>query len=442
MFVALTALARVPKWFSRAKTWSPWFDDWVQRPPTWLKEYRAAYTRLRRSPYYTHTIGRGFEAQLYCSYDDRSIPELIECLQRLATLSDAQAIKVAVENVDRRMRPQWVKHKGRLDAFARSMQTVLDSPGSAELMSQLRWFYDLEPSKHLDLILVLALIPPHGPKYKGGGNQFDAFMTLGVNLDQTPSKHAQTFFHELAHLAHRHTRYEESFDLGLAAGGTAGSIARSYADEAIASAFGQGLAAERLEPEFDPAKAVFYHHPAIDRIGRGLYQYWRDDRSIRYGNAFGQQLARITLQSYPPTAWTFADYLSRCVLLHTHDQVITILRSTLRPRVSVFKRWVLTVETIPDSYAYHLYKSELILVILPESEMAKRPKMLEQFGTTKSAMHAFLSKHKGGYFWNPDTGKWPLLLITGRDANQMLRSTQSLFSRARKIKPIPGWHAI
>lgn len=267
-------------------------------------------------------------------------------------------------------------------------------------------------------------------------------MTLGVNLDQSPSTHAQTVFHELAHLADRHTRYEEAFDLGLASGGAAGSIARAYADEAIASAFGQGLAAQRFDAAFDPTKAVFYHHPGIHQIGRGLYEYWREHRSIRYGNALGQQMARITLERYPPSAWTFGDYLSRFVLLHTHDQVITILRSTIRPRYSVLKRWVLTLETIPDSYVYHLYKSELLLVILPESEIAKRPKMLQQFGTTKTAMHAFLAKHKGGYFWNPDAGKWPVLLITGRDANQMLRSTHSLFSRARKIKPLPGWHAI
>ncbi len=339
LLVALHDLARVPGSFSAASTWKPWFGDWVTHPPTWLRNYRNAFIRLKRSPYYRHTLGHGYGAFYYCANTDRPIPELIDCLQRLYAPQDSLTIKTAVTHIDERLRVHWAQYQKPMGEFAEKMRLLLHQRPTPQLIQELRWFFDLNPSLKLGFTLVLVVIPPRDPSLIGGGRQHDTVLTLAVNVSSSVAQHAEIVFHELSHLASKHTLYRNAFIQGASTAGISGAITKSYAEEAMASAFGQGLAAARLNPNFDSRKAVFYYHPAIDAIARGLYEYWKVDRSLRFGSAFGAQLAHIVEQSYPQHRWTFEDYLRHFILMHTNDKVLPIIRNAqqmLRSAYTVF----------------------------------------------------------------------------------------------------------
>ncbi|MCB9709227.1 MAG: hypothetical protein H6714_10605 [Myxococcales bacterium] len=437
LMAALEALSGASA-FSGASRWAPWFAPWHKERPAWLKAFAQANWKIKPSPYYRHLIGGGRHYQI-CSYYDISVDALITCLKAMAPPGAHHSIEQAVRKMDERLKPHWDSYFAEFQRFRTDLTTLINSPQSGDLIGMLRHFWDLDVDIPLSFEVVLVLTPPDTKNLLAGGQHNSGYLVIAVNPKADMALHLDVLFHELCHLAGHHSRYAGAFEGGLNEETEGAAIAGRYWNEAIASAFGSGIAAERFFGPFDASKKRFYFHYLIDPLGREFYRYWRHHPQLRFGVESGRAMSVAAQKIYPYSKWKLADHIIRLILIAEDAKIRRIMWQRLHGTIFYnVQRYIVTQDrlflfqekTIPQVFVFH------------KKALLAKPRLLGEAETSVQEVSSVLSHHDAAYYWKTTHEGRRILMLSANSVPALHRSTARLFAQARTLKPQPGWHPI
>jgi hypothetical protein len=209
---------------------------------------------------------------------------------RLELLVSARAAETRV-GVIAHFLPRYEKYfttaKTDLERFSKAAADVIEKKKLSELIDKAAAFYgaDLPPAHKMHFVLIPR---PVAKSRRTNAQQFDNYSVIEVPFGDAPEERLDVVFHEMFHyfyqsaLAERHAAIANAFS---AMRGQNVFNAYSLMDEGLATAFGNGLVAQRLlEPDVFKkrldTKQSFYLDDLIDPVAKAIMPLLEEAKSL------------------------------------------------------------------------------------------------------------------------------------------------------------------
>lgn len=282
----------------------PHLREWLAladgEEPPWLAAYRE------RRDHWTATLrDDGTPAFLACALESETREALDTCLGAVLSAEDLAVARVAIDEADRRIEPHWARLRDHLETLAARMRAGIESDEGRALLALLRHESSLgEIPLRFEVVLVAT---PDDELSRA--QQLGTILPCEVDTNAEAPTLLGIAFHEIAHLAHARSPGRAAMDAAFAAQGDDGVLAAVVWDEAVACAFGNGLAQARFDPDFDPASESYYADPVIDRLGHVLHHEWAGGADVVVGADLATHLSTLVQREVPASERTFDRYL-------------------------------------------------------------------------------------------------------------------------------------
>jgi hypothetical protein len=271
---------------------APWLEAYAGRRPAW---------EVSRRP------GDGAGALTFeaCAWEARELEDAIRCIEGVVGPADREVARTALREADRRMRPRWSEVGTRLARLLTDLEQGMQTEKARDLLRVLRKEAELPADVALSFDVILVAKPPgsHSIAQLTG-----RYLVQEVGEDRTVGALLGIAFHEVAHLAHALSPRRPEMEQAFLRSGDTGRLAGGVWDEVVATAFGNGLAAERMDPAFF-ADRSFYADEWIDTVGHALYREWKAGREVRLGPELAAHLVELVDREWPADQRPVARYL-------------------------------------------------------------------------------------------------------------------------------------
>ncbi|MFO0683132.1 MAG: hypothetical protein U0234_13835 [Sandaracinus sp.] len=277
-----------------------WLDLGNEEEPAWLAAYRE------RRDHWTESVrDDGTPRFLACALESETRETLDTCLAGVLSEDDLAIARAAIDEADRRIAPHWAPMQAQLEALVHAMRDGIASEDGQALLALLRHEATLGDAP-LRFGVVLVATPD---------DELTRAQQVGTLLPCEIDTHAEAptllgiAYHEIAHLAHARSPERAAMDGAFVARGDEGVLAAAVWDEAVACAFGNGLAQARFDPAFVPAEESYYADPVIDRLGHVLQREWAEGADLVVGAALAAHLSELVEREVPASERPLDRYL-------------------------------------------------------------------------------------------------------------------------------------
>lgn len=397
--------------------------------PPWLSSYRAARAELRgqvedEDGWYT-PITR-------CSYEHGDVEEFLRCAKPVAG-EHFPAIEAAVREADRRLSPKWEATANDLAGFAKELERACVGSTADALLAKLREISALPEGVPLSFQVVLVSKPMGG---KNHAHQEGAFLVLEASREMRAARLSSVVFHEIAHLAfHRAPTAVNALEASLAARGDVGVVAGNLWEESLASAFGNGIAAEKLDAEWHESDSM-YADPAVDAVGHALFRRMRAGETFSLSSAAAGRVAEVVDTAWPRARWRLRDVLQRVVLFA--DDLETA--HTFAVRVRAIASYTKAPFGDDLDRAAKAPPGTPRLVLTSRDSLKQRKNVLSALGLSAKELDKRLAASPAFLRWTHDAQGIPLVVVVGRDATSM-RAAVDKWSSSGTL-PVTEWTAL
>jgi hypothetical protein len=397
-----------------------------------LPDWFTAYATRRASWRATRDSGNGpYEPYSVCSHCAETQAALLECAQQLLEPSDFALARTAWEQADTLLHPRWLALEPVMLQWQRELQAITSGPQGRELAQLLARSAQLPDDEQLQFQVVLVAKPRSD---ESRANQAGGYLVMEVSDERPAISEAHVLFHEIAHLAARHAPGRPALERAFVGHGSAGVVAAGLWSEAFATAFGNGMAAERLAPGFTPERS-FYQDEAIDALGHALYRHWRAGGKVTLDASLGKLLLQLLDSAWPRERWRLSDVMSRVVAFSEDRESGALLRAGLRAQSMYLSSPVPPELSLPESLSPPAPR--LILATL--HTLRERPDVLRLLHLELASASAQVSASGPSLYWvDDDSG--PALLLTGATTESLQAATRAFVGLQRL--PPPGWTSL
>lgn len=396
--------------------------------PQWFEAYaaeRSSWQTSRRGP------DGPYDAYAACGYLADTLPALLECAKAVLSPGELAVAQAALEQTDVLLRPHWTALEPVIQRWQSELAAITGGPQGRELARLLARSAQLPEDEQLTFEVVLVAKPRHNTSR---ARQAGSHLVLEVSDERQPLHQAHVLFHEIAHLAAKHAPGRGALEAAFAGRGAAGLVASNLWNEAFATAFGNGLAAEQLDPRFSPERS-FYEDEAIDALGRALYRRWRAGAQVTLDASLAEHLVQLIASDWPRERWRLGDVTRSLVAFSDDPQAAELLRESLRP-YSLY-----TYEPVPDDLGLSPEVSQPVarLVVATVATLRQRPDVLELFGEPWPSVRRRVSAEGASVLWRDGGAAVSMLLTAGTRA--ALRDAIRALSELPAV-PADGWTAL
>jgi len=298
LFYALDAASGVR---NRDPGYRAWIHD-GDTPPAWLTAYTDARRRWTAT---TEDAGGGELVIERCARRSTTTADAVRCMKTVVPAEDHPVLDRAVAEADARVSAHYAAAAVRLEGMAHEMKRGLSSQDAAALFHTLRHEASLADDAPLRFEVVLVAKPPGAHSF---AVQAGESLVHETGPEETSGSLLGVVFHEIAHLAHHQSPARRAMEEAFVALGDDGLFAAGLWDEVVATAFGNGLAAERFDPGFSPDRPM-YSDPRVSALGAALYRRWRTDANVALGPALAEWIARAAHEVAPPAGRRIGDLM-------------------------------------------------------------------------------------------------------------------------------------
>lgn len=397
----------------------PWLDAYAERRRGWGAAMRPDH-------------GGGAPAFEVCGWETDEIEQAIRCIEGVVPAAERAVAVTAIREADSRLRPKWPELSRHMTAMLPELEEELRTTRAAGLFRTLRSEAGLVENVPLRFNVVLVAKPPGSRSF---ARQAGQFLVHEVSPDETVGGLLAIAFHEIAHLAHFMSPRREEMERAFLRHGDRGRIAANIWDEVVATAFGNGLAAEQIDPAFRIDRS-FYSDRWVDNVGRALYREWKAAPSVRLGPELATRLVQLTDREWPEDQRPMSRYLWG-VTIHAQDRALS--RELLR---GVDYRSASRMSPIDDAVPSgpELPPWAPRIVLMTVDELSRRPALVARAGIPPTSWEAALSGNDGAVFRHDDADGALILVIVARSADA-LRTAAHAFARLPRMVAA-GWTPI
>lgn len=396
--------------------------------PSWFAEYAAQRNDWQTS---RHGPDGSYDAYSACSYGADTLAALLECAELVLTPSELALAQTALGEADVLLRQHWPVLEPVLQRWQRELAAIASGPRGSGLAQELARSARLPEGKQLTFEVVLVAKPrSNASRAHQAGNH----LVVEVSDDREPSSQAHVLFHEIAHLAQKHAPGRAALERAFTGRGARGVVAANLWTEAFATAFGNGLAAEQLDPRFTPERS-FYQDEAIDVLGRALYRRWRAGAAITLDASLAEHMLQIVDSHWPRERWRLEDVTRQLVVFSDDRAAAAQVRRGLRP--SSLYSYV----PVPEELAVPTAAARPVprLVVATLSTLQQRPDVLRLFGLSPASARARVAEQGASLLWS-DTADGGAMLLTAASRAQLRDAAQALSELS--LAPTPGWTSL
>lgn len=400
--------------------------------PSWLVAYRDVRAPLRGKE---EDDDGWYSPFTRCSYVARGLDDFLRCTRPIV-LDAAPRIEQAIREADARMSPRWASIEPELRTFGDKLATAVEGKHADDLLLRLRGISAIGADVPLNFRVVLVAKAPGGKNY---AHQEGAFLVLEVSKELRPERSAAIVYHEIAHLAFHRSRGVDELEKALAAEGERGVVAGNLWEEGLASAFGNGIAAAKVDPRFHEADAM-YADPAIDGMGHVLYRRLLEEGQGGEKVVLGAPLAKMLVQAlddaWPKSRWRIHDVLQRVVIFSETQELARTFGDHARTIASYAKSPL--GDDLDRAPKAPPGTPRFVIASLPALLAAKS--MMGELGVSAADLQARLKGAKAVVRWTYDAAGVPVVLLVGRD----LHETEAALVRWADADALPkgAWTAL
>jgi hypothetical protein len=400
----------------------------IEGEPAWLSAYRAARAELRGQ---VEDEDGWYTPLTRCSYEHGDVDDFLRCAKPVAG-EHFPAIEAAVREADAHLAPKWEATSNELALFGKELERACASQTADALLARLREISSLPAGVPLSFQVVLVSKPMGG---KNHAHQEGAFLVLEASKEMRAARLSSVVFHEIAHLAfHRAPAAVSALESSLAERGDVGVVAGNLWEESLASAFGNGIAAEKLDAEWHETDSM-YADPAVDAVGHALFRRMRAGETFTLSSAAGK-VAEVVDTAWPRARWRLRDVLQRVVLFADDPEIARTFAVRVRAIASYTKA----------PYGDDLDRAAKAppgtprLVLTSAGSLKKRKNVLSELGLTTKEIDKRLASSPAFLRWTHDARGIPLVVVVGRDASST-RAAVDKWSSAETL-PTTEWTSL
>jgi hypothetical protein len=395
---------------------APWLAAYAERRQEWSESTRPDH-------------GGGASTFDICGWEAHELEDAIRCLDGVLGESDRQVAVTALRAADRRLRPRWTEIGAHIVDLVPDLEQELHGPTARALLRTLRETAGLPEDAALQFNVVLVAKPPGAHSF---ARQAGQFLVHEVRADETAGHLLAIAFHEIAHLAHFMSPRREEMERAFLPLGDSGKLAGNVWDEVVATAFGNGLAASHLDPEFRVSRS-FYTDPWIDALGRALYREWQAGLDVRLGPQLAARLTQLVDQEWPENQRPLARYLWYVTV---YAQERALLREVLRGvEFRGAARTTPIIDALPPGPKVPPWAPRLVLITV--DELARREGLVSRAGIPAKSWEDALAASAAAVFRHDDADGVLLLVIVARSPETLHLATPALVQLPRMVAT--GW---
>jgi hypothetical protein len=283
----------------------PGYRAWLvgNERPGWLADYAAH--RDSWQGVVRDDAGGGAPTFDVCGWTTQTLEETRKCLDDVVPWTEHAILEKALDEADQRLSPKWPAIEAHLTSLTAELARSLATQTAGELFQKLRREASLSDDTPLRFNVVVVGKPPSNHSY---ARQVGGYLVHEAGGDETSGGLLGVAFHEMAHLAHHMSPERPALDRSFLALGDSGRLAANVWDEVVATAFGNGLAAEAFDPAFRVGES-FYADEHLDAVGRALYLEWKAGLDVRLGPSLAKDLTRLVDANWSPDERPVGRYL-------------------------------------------------------------------------------------------------------------------------------------
>jgi len=395
--------------------------------PAWLTAYAE-----RRSTWNGGGSDERAPAFDTCGWTTDTLEALIECVEGVVSFTDRPIAVTALREADARLRPRWEAVSAPSQALVPQLERAAASPEARELVVALRHAAQLPPGSALAFDVVLVVKPP-GPSSRA--HQQGPYLVHEVGSKETAGGLLSVTFHEIMHLASALSPVRDETERGFMALGDSGKVAANIWDEAVATAFGNGLAAEKLDPAFRP-DASFYNDTWIDTMGRAIYLDWKAGRDIQLGPSLAPYLTSVADRVWPAAERQASRYLWYCDVRADDAAALKGAFEGISTR-SAYQRASIDDALAPEP---RLPPWATRVVLVTKQRLADRPALRTRLGIPDGSWTAPLEATNAAVFRHDDPDG-ALVLVFVAETVETLRGALPTFARSSAMVSA-GWTSL
>jgi hypothetical protein len=419
---ALDGAAGLPKHDPGYRAWLFGDDE-----PKWLATYakrRDSWTR----PWHDDAGGGASEFDT-CGWTTETFDELRACLEEVVPSEDLPTLSVALSDTHAHLSAKWPLIEERLKKLGVELTAALATEPALDLVRKLRREASLADETELRFSLVLVGKPPGSHSY---ARQMGAHLVHEVSPSETSGGLLGVAFHEMAHLAHRMSPERPALEAAFVLLGDSGRLAGNAWDEVVATAFGNGLAAEAFDPAFR-VSGSFYDDELLDALGRALYLEWRAGQEVRLGAPLAARLTRLV----DANGWAERSPVGR----YLWYLVVTAERSSTLAKAldGIDTRSAYRSRPIDDTMSARVglppWAPRVVLATV--DELAAHPALVARTEIPEKSWTSALLGHRAAAFRRTDASGALMFVIVANDATA-LESAMPEFAALPRMVP-EGW---
>jgi hypothetical protein len=395
--------------------------------PAWLEAYAArrnTWDRKRRND-----AGGGAAAFDVCGWTSQTVEELKVCLDDVVPALDRTILMTALDESDRLLQPKWPAVEARFATLKPELDAALSTDHAAELFRILRREASLPEDTKLRFKVVLVGKPKSDHSF---ARQAGEHLVHEVDENTAAGSLLGVAFHEIAHLAHHMSPERAAFERSFMDFGDSGKLAANLWDEVVATAFGNGLAAEVFDPKFGVERS-FYADEWIDVLGRALYLEWKAGLDVRLGAGLAKDLTRLVDAKWPLEKRSMARLLWYVTVTADDRAALDAAFEGIDVRSGYRSRPI--DETMSAQSDLPPWASRIVLAT-PE-QLAAHPALAERVGMDEGSWTSELAAHDTAVFRRTESDGTLLFVVLGKDAPTLAKAMPSLARRPRIVSE--GW---
>lgn len=394
--------------------------------PAWLVAYGA------RRPSWSGATRADAAPELdTCGWSTESYDALVACVRRVLPEGERAIAETALREAHALLQPRWESISVRPRSLVPELETVVRSEVARGLSTTLRRSSRLPEATPLAFEVVLVAKPPGSHSF---ARQQGPYLVHEVDPKVTVGSLASVTFHEIAHLAHALSPARADTERAFMAHGDAGKVAANIWDEAVATAFGNGLAAEKLDPTFRAA-ASFYDDTWIDTVGRALYLGWKEGREPTLGPTLAPLMVETVGRVWPEDKRAAERYLWSCTIRADDKSVLAGALEGIHAR-SVYRRTPVD-DTVPGEVDLPPWAPRVVLVTAAQLEA--RPALRKRVAIPEESWTDALVTTGTAVFRHDDADGTLVLVIVADDVER-LRTALPRFARGTMTRA--GWSVV
>lgn len=395
--------------------------------PQWIQDYarrRKAWGARRRPD-----AGGGAPAFDVCGWTAPTLDEAIACLEDVVPEADRPTLRTALREADKMLSPKWPEIEAHLATLMPELEAKLASPDAAYLTRILRREASLPDETPIHFQTVLVGKPPGSHSY---ARQTGEYLLHEVDEKDTAGSLLGTAFHEMAHLVHSMSPVRNAFEEEFMPLGDHGRLAANVWDEVVATAFGNGLAAEKFDPSFS-AKSSFYADAPIDALGHALYENWKAGVDVRLDRALAERLTEWVDTSWPTDENSVGRYLWT-VTVSAQDR--TALEGALEGvRYRAASRTRPIDDRIAAAAGFPPWSPRVVLAT--SADLVAHPALVARVTMPAGSWEPALDGHRGAVFRRTESDGTILFVVVAPDVTA-LRIAMPAFTRLPRMVD-EGW---